>query len=229
MTIQREKIFGKINKDLLAMSKVVFKQIQLIKEQLDGVNILNKEEEITQNELILDSFEVKIRRNVINAIVLYGPRASALRKIMSCYDIAIDLERIGDLALNIHEHLARVDFKGETFKHLYTKLSQLLSISETMTKNAIYSFSCEDIQLTQEAIELDDVVDNLFEEVRKELVELSSEQTLSPEQLVEVLAINSLSYNIERIADNATNMVEAAVYLIEGRNIQHQHNKNEQK
>lgn len=219
--MQREKKFEKITKDLLAMSKVVFKQLQLIKDQLEGKNLSAQEDDFEQNELILDGLEVKIRKDVINVIILYGPRASDLRKIISCYDITSSLERIGDLALNAHGYLNKIDFEGEILKSLYDRLHKLLSIAETMTKNAIYAFSCEDIQLTKDTIELDDIADDIHREIGIELISLSSNSILSPQQSIDILSISSMSYNLERIADNATNMAEVAVYLIEGRNIQH--------
>lgn len=221
--MHRDKKFEKITKDLLAMSKVTFKQLQLIKLQLEGADLSSQEEDFTHNELILDSLEVKIKKNVINAIILYGPRASDLRKIMSCYDITASLERTGDLALNIHGYLNKIDCEGFIFKALYEKLHELLSVAETMTKNAIYAFSCEDIQLTKDTIELDDVADAIHREIGIELISLSSTSTLLPQQSIDILSLSSMSYNLERIADNATNMAEAAVYLVEGKNIQHTH------
>lgn len=222
--MHRDKKIEQITKDLLAMSNVVFKQLRLVKLQLEGVEITEENDEIEHNELILDSLEVKIRKNVINAIILYSPRASDLRKIISCYDISSSLERTGDLVLKIHRYLNKIEFEGEIFKILYSKLHELLSIAETMTKNSIYAFSCKDIQLTRATIELDDVADAIHKEIGIKLVSLTSGSILSSQQALEVFSISSISYNLERIADNATNMAEAAVYLVEGKNIQHSNN-----
>lgn len=224
MTAQREKIFGKITEDLLVMSKVVFKQIRLIKEQIEGKDISGQKDDFMQNELILDSLEVKVRKNIINAIVLYGPRATDLRKIMSCYDMTSSLERIGDLVLNVHEHLNQIDFEGEIFKALNKKLYKLMSISETMTKNAIYAFSCEDILLTRATIELNDVADDIHAKIDVELVSLSSASAMSKQQSIDILSISNMSYSLKRVADNASNIAESAVYLVEGKSIQHSKN-----
>ena len=224
MTAQREKIFGKITEDLLVMSKVVFKQIQLIKDQLDGENISSRTDDFMQNESILDSLEVKIRKNIINAIVLYGPRATDLRKIMSCYDMTLSLERIGDLVLNVHGFFNKVNFEGEIFRSLKGELRELLVTSETMTKNAIYAFSYEDLMLTKATIELDDKADEIHAMIGKKLVSISSAGVMSEQQSVDLLSISSVSYNLERVADNATNIAESAVYLVEGKNIKHSKN-----
>ncbi len=221
MPFKRDKMFSKIGDDLMLMSNLVFKQMQYIKAQLETQNIDYKNEEVDHNELILDGLEVKIRQNVTNAMVLYNPRAAVLRKLMSCYDICINLERMGDLLRNVHKHLIGVDFDGSTFQELKEKLMRIYSTMETMVRNAIYSYTHEDTQLTQSTIDLDDVVDSLYAEIYEQLIELSCNQTLSAEEVREMLSISHLSYNIERIADYATNIIEASIYLIEGKNIQH--------
>ncbi len=223
MPLKRDKKFSKIGADLLAMSKVVFKQLQHVKMQLNpDIPNTTSTEDAAQNELILDGFEVKLRRNVVNAMVLYTPRAHDMRKMMTCYDIAINLERMGDLMMNITRHIENININGELYRAMLPKINQLLETTDTMIKNAIYSYSCEDLQLTRSTIDLDDVVDNLFKELRNELLEKTADKSHSQAELRELLSINGLAYNIERIADNATNIVEASIYLIEGRNIQHE-------
>ena len=217
----RDRIFDKIGKDLIVMSKITFKQMQFVSDKLHAIDNPEIKEELVQNELILDGLEVKIRKKVIGAIVLYSPRASDLRKIMACYDTAISLERTGDLLLNINKHLNKVDFKGELYLQLRDSLFELIEVADTMLKNAIYSFTSEDLELTRQTIKNDDIVDDLYKEISAELISLSSGKTLESKQIEEIVSLSALSYNIERIADNATNIVEAAVYLIEGKNIQH--------
>ena len=224
MPLKRDQIFSKIGDDLTAMSKVVFKQMQYIKEQLEAQDIKSNKQEIDQNELILDGLEIKLRRNITNAMVLYCPRASDLRKLMSCYDICLNLERMGDLLRNIHKHLLDVNYKGVIYLELKENLVKIYSTMETMVRNAIYSYSYEDAQLTRSTIELDDVVDGLYREIRLSIIMLTQNKEWDGEQIKEILSISDLSYNIERIADYATNIIEASVYLIEGKNIQHQHN-----
>ncbi len=221
MTLHREKMFDKIGKDLLVMSKMVFKQMQLVSDRLGCKEVEGYIEDIANNELIIDGLETKIRKNVIGAIVLYTPRASDLRKIMACYDIAISLERTGDLLLNVNRSLDKVDLDGEIFQELKEELLTIMSIADKMVKNAIYSFTCEDITLTRETLKNDDVVDKMYLDITQEIVSLSTGKTLDKQKIEEAMSLSALTHNIERIADYATNIVEAAVYLIEGKNIQH--------
>ena len=223
MPFKRDKMFTKIGEDLTVMSAVVFKQMQYIREQLETESVDYKDDEINNNELILDGLEVKIRRNVTNAMVLYGPRAAALRRMMSCYDICMSLERMGDLLRNVHKHLVNVNFNSTTFREVKPLLLKAYSTMETMVANAINSYSNEDSEQTQATIDLDDVVDALYGEIREKLIAISSDHALATTEIREILSISDLSYNIERIADYSVNIIESSIYLIEGKNVQHTH------
>ena len=105
MTTLKEKVFNRITGDFMVLTREVFRQIDLIEKMLDK----NKDEQVYQdiraNEHIIDSLEVKIRSEVINAIVLYTPRATNLRIIISYYDMTAYLERVGDLIMNMAHSL----------------------------------------------------------------------------------------------------------------------------
>lgn len=227
MSTLKEKVFERITEDFTVLSKVVIKQINRLYQLAEN----NQQEElyadINNNERIIDSMEVKIRDEVINTIVLYSPRASNLRKIISYYDMTAYLERIGDLILNISGFLRKTDLHGELFTQYKSDLLNMLSLTEGMTQNAIFAFTCEDNQLAQETIERDDEVDNLHHSIGRGLQASCSGKILTEQQMTDALSINSMSYNIERIGDNATNIAEAAIYLMEGKNIKHGNNKEE--
>ncbi|MFI3294632.1 MAG: phosphate uptake regulator PhoU [Rikenellaceae bacterium] len=221
MTVKREKMFDKIGQDLLVMSKIVFKQLKYVSRKIENKEEANHTEQLTQNEYIIDGFETKIRRNVIAAVLLYTPRASDLRRIIACYDIAISLERIGDLLQNVYKSLCKIDSSSQLYLALKDQLVSLISASDDMVRNAIYSFANREIELTRATIKNDDIVDDLYMQISRDLIQLSVGQSLDEAQVQSILSMSSLSHNIERIADYATNIAESAVYLIEGENIQH--------
>lgn len=224
MTTLKEKVLSRITDDFQVLSKVVIKQINLTKLLLEN----NKNEdiytEINNNERIIDSLEVKMRDEVINTIVLYSPRATNLRMIISYYDMTAYLERIGDLIVNICGFLRKTDIQAPLFQHYKESLLNMLGLTEDMTQNAIFAFTCEDAELARTTIESDDQVDAYYHQIGQTLPLDCSGQTLNGQQVTDALAINSISYNIERIGDNATNIAEAAIYLMEGINIKHSGN-----
>ena len=217
----KEKVFSRITDDFQVLATIVIRQHNHIKAMLDINQDQELYTEIHNNERIIDSLEVKIRNEVINTIVLYSPRASNLRMIISYYDMTAYLERIGDLILNISHFLQKTDVHGSLFGEYKEKLVKMLELTENMTQNAIFAFTCEDVRLAKDTIEQDDQVDQVHHEIGQQLQNRYANQALSRQNMADVLAINSMSYNIERIGDNATNIAEAAIYLIEGKNIKH--------
>lgn len=226
MNTIREKFFGKIAADFQVMSKIVIRQINLTRELLENNQDSGLYEEITHHERILDGLEIKMRDEVIHVIVLYSPRATDLRKIISYYDMTNYLERIGDLLMNIAGYSQRMNLQGPIFSKFKDRLTKFLSVSENMTQNAIFAFTCEDNRLAKETIELDNIADALYQEIGKSLQSSCSGVSLDEQQLTDILCISGISYNMERIGDNATNIAEAAVYLMEGKNIRHSNGQN---
>lgn len=221
MTTLKEKLFSRITDDFQVLSKVVIRQHSYIKGMLEDNTNEEIYTEINNNERIIDSLEVKLRNEVINTIVLYSPRATNLRMIISYYDMTAYLERIGDLILNISHFLLKTDIHGTLFTTYKNILVKMLALTENMTQNAIFAFTCEDIQLAKATIEADDQVDALHHETGFNLQHNCCGLVLSQQEIADALYINSMSYNIERIGDNATNIAEAAIYLIEGKNVKH--------
>lgn len=221
MPTLKEKVFDRISDDFQVLSTIVLKQINLVKDLMEDNQ---KEEiylEINNNERIIDSLEVKIRAEVINTIVLYSPRAGNLRKIIAFYDMTAYLERIGDLLLNLSRFQKKIALKDSFFTDYKKEISKMLELTENMTQNAIFAFNCEDIQLAKGTIEADNEVDDLHYHIGSRLQNDCSGQSLTEQQVIDALSINSMSYNIERIGDNATNIAEAAIYLMEGTNVKH--------
>ena len=221
MTTLKEKVFNRITDDFQVMAREVFQQLELADRMMEN----NKDEQLyntlVTNERIIDSLEVKMRSEVINAIVLYTPRATNLRVIISYYDMTAYLERIGDQVLNIANFLKSADIHNTLFGQYKDELKEMLCTATRMAKNSIQAFTDGRTELAKEVIELDDQVDDLFHRISRELPEMQSGKVLSPQEMTDVLAINGMAYNIERIGDNATNISESAIYLIQGQNIRH--------
>lgn len=221
MTNLRKKLFANIDEDFMTISKVVLEQFINLKKQIANSIDENLFSEIKHNERIIDGLETKIRDEVINTIVLYSPRAGDLRKIMSYFDMTLYLERIGDLLLNIHKHILAINTDGVTYNEFKSRIIAMLEKTEHMTRNSIYAFDCEDNKMATKTIEDDDKVDSINKDIMTSLESFCIDKKISKGDISEILAISGMAKNLERIGDNATNLAEAAIYLIEGRNIKH--------
>ncbi len=224
MTTIREKYLEKIKEDFEVLSTIVIQQMDLVFTLTESNKDPELHSKIEQNEVIIDGLEVKIRDEVINTIVLYSPRASDCRKIMSYHDMTAYLERIGDLLLNIADFLREVDLEGGLYSIFRKIVYEQLETVKKMTQNAIFAFTCEDENLAKEIIRTDDVVDKNHKEIIHGIPLHFVDKTVKEQDLLDALSLSSMSYNIERIGDNATNIAEAAIYLMEGKNAKHIHN-----
>lgn len=224
MTTIREKYLEKIQEDFEVLSTIVLQQLELV----ISVTQDNKNDEvytkIEHNEVIIDGLEVKIRDEVINSIVLYSPRASDCRKIMSYHDMTAYLERIGDLLLNIADFLREVALEGTLYTSFHKIILLQMETVKNMTQNAIFAFTCEDESLAKEIIQTDDLVDTNHKAIVHGIPLHFTGKMIKDQDMLDALSLSSMSYNIERIGDNATNIAEAAIYLMEGKNAKHIHN-----
>ena len=224
----KEDFLEELHANFQILSEIVLEQLSLTQKLLE--NNINSEvlEEITRNEKLIDSLDLTIREKVINAIILFTPRAIDLRKIMTYHDITISMERVGDQILNVSKFLKKTDLSIDGFEEYRGHLGKMLAYANNMLKNAILSFMDLSYELAHDTVEMDDKVDKWDKKMEKRLAEGFKDKTLGHQALLNMMNINSMSYNIERIADLAVNMAEAAIYLVEGKDVRHQ-NKMEKK
>ncbi|MCD7973060.1 MAG: phosphate uptake regulator PhoU [Candidatus Azobacteroides sp.] len=212
-------------KDFEILSELILSQMEMTRQLF----IVNKGKEkdsslyeiIEKNEKLIDGMDLKIREEVINAIFLFTPKASDLRKIIAYHDMTNYLERIGDLILNVTHFTQKFNPELVPAEQCLDILHSMFTYAQGMIKNAIISFTCEDNKVAYETIAIDDKVDALFKEVIRMMGQSFEGKVLTSGELENLMYLNSISYNIERIADNATNIAESAVYLTEGKDIRH--------
>ncbi len=207
--------------DFELISKTVLTQLQLATKLLEDNSIAELYEEINENEIIIDRLEMKIREEVVFTIFTFNPLAADLRRIIAYQDITTNLERIGDILLNIANFLKESDLSGPQTHEFKKEFSKMMGIVQEMVRNALISFSTQDNTLAYQIIKEDKKVNQLFRKINSNLQEAFSSKNLTREDLENILDINAINQNLERIGDSATNIAEAAVYLTEGRDIRH--------
>jgi phosphate transport system protein len=229
--IIRDKFLDKVSDDFNAMTAVVLKQLERLGTLVatgDKSQSQSIRDEMNLNERIIDSLEVKMHREVTNVMVLYGPRTSDLRQVMSKYDMSRYLERVGDLILNIVRFLTAMDLDGDVAARYLPDMRSMLSLSSQMINHALAAFNDEDNPLALSTIESDDSVDAAYHDIGQRTLADYGGTAISVQQLTDIISINGISYNIERIADNATNIAEAAIYNAQGKTVMHTHLKKEE-
>jgi len=159
----------------------------------------------------LDASEIKIEEQCHTVLALQQPVAYDLRRVAAALKINSDLERIGDLALNLAE-------RTESLVHhptaiIPTKLDVMVSKALAMVRDADRAFSTGDVELAEAVCHRDDEVDQLNVELISEVSELIKS---SPGDADGYLHVFSAVRIVERIADHATNIADDVIYLVQG-------------
>jgi phosphate transport system protein len=207
--------------DFELLAKTTLTQLQITNKLLQDNAIEHLYEEAESNEIILDRLEIKVREEAVFTIFQFNPKAADLRKIITYQDVTTNLERVGDMLLNVIHFLRVTDFQRPGFEELKNKILKMMERVGDMLRNAIFSFSSENSDIAYHVIEEDDRVDELFHQISLYLQEEFEDRKLSKSEIRNMIHTNAISHNLERIGDSATNIAEAAIYLIEGKDVRH--------
>jgi len=164
----------------------------------------------------VDQLEVEIEEECIRLLALRQPLAGDLRFISRALKITTDLERIGDLAVNICERA--LELAEEPPLKPYIDIPRMAEMAQSMVRRALEAFVQKDAELALQVCRDDQMVDNLEEQVFRELLTFMIED---PRTVTRAMRISFVSKYLERIADHATNVAENVVYIVEAKDIRH--------
>jgi phosphate transport system protein len=139
---------------------------------------------------------------------------------MSSLTINNNLERIGDIAVNISENILLIKKKPAFFSE--TRLTDMFRIAKQMLKNTIDAFITENADLAKEVILSDETIDTMNAENHKILKAIMKQ---SPDNIESALALFIISRQIERLADHSTNIAEDVFFIVESKMIKHKYEK----
>lgn len=169
----------------------------------------------------MDRLEIKVREEVVFTIFQFNPKAYDLRQIITYQDVTHNLERIGDILLNVIHFSKKTNLNIDRFEKEKQMIHKMLQYTSEMLRNAVFSFSNGDSLTAYKVITEDDKVDELFKKVNTSLLSTFSDNKLSKQDIQNIMNINSISYNLERIGDSATNIAESTIFMVEGKDIRH--------
>lgn len=212
-----------IQKSFKDFASIILKQLELLEKQMNCKEPEICEatlKEIKQNEQLIDQFEIEISDKFINAIVLYHPVASELRKLIAIYRMSINLERIGDLVVNITNSIRKIQ-SPDIYKELSDVIFNMLMQSIQMVEKSLLSFINSDREGAIWTIQNDSVVDKMNHKLLSKAIDKSEIPDETKQMLSSFTSLRSIISNIERIADHATNIAEASIYSLDGKDIRH--------
>jgi phosphate transport system protein len=166
----------------------------------------------------INDLQIDIDDRCLKLLATQTPLAIDLRLITSAMKINADLERVGDQAVNIAESVL-VLLPHPPVKPLID-IPRMAEIAEKMVKDALDAFVKRDALLARDVLRRDDEVDELKDQVFRELL---TYMMADPGTIQRALALILISRNLERIADHATNIAEDVIFIAEAKDVRHHH------
>ena len=164
----------------------------------------------------INRLEMEIDEKCLEVLARRQPAARDLRFITLALKIVTDLERIGDQCVNIAKRSKELN--QEPVLKPYIDLPRMAQAASDMVKEALDAFVRGDDQLAIKVCEDDQVVDDLNEQIQRELLTF---MMADPKTITRAIKINHVSKCLERIADHATNVAEMVIFMVKGKDIRH--------
>lgn len=172
--------------------------------------------EVIERDHQINALDVEIDEESIRLLALHQPAARDLRLVTTAMKIATELERISDLSENVSERV--IELNEEPQLKPYIDIPMMGKMARTMVKHSIDAFVKDDAQLARKVLADDDYVDDLMEQLFRELLSFMLEDTRT---ISRAIRLSFIAKYLERMADHATNIAELVVYLVEGKIIRH--------
>lgn len=215
MTAHLQKEIETLKRKFLSLSTLVEENVQCAVRAVEtrDAKLAGK---VIEKDMTVDHNEIELEEDVLKILALHQPVAVDLRFLVALLKINTDLERIGDLAVNIAERAcflaqqppitAPFDFSGMARK------------AQLMLTQSLDAFVNLDSKSAREVLTKDDEVD----EINRQMYDLVKAEILKhPESINCLIHMLSVSRHLERVADHATNIAEDVVYMIEGAIVRH--------
>jgi phosphate transport system protein len=173
-------------------------------------------DKVIDDDPIVNALEVEIDEFCLKLLALRQPAARDLRFITTAIKINYDLERIGDMAVNICERVQELN--QEPILKPYIDLPMMAETVQTMLKESLEAFVNEDVATARKVMKDDQMVDQLLDQIFRELLTYMMQDMKTISRATRVLFIAKY---LERMADHAVNIAELVVFLVEGKIIRH--------
>src|SRR5262245_101498 len=183
--------------------------------------LVDRDHDLIERVLVEDEpinrLHIEIDNRCFTLLALYQPMAADLRTIVAAVKINTDLERVGDLAVNIAEAARRYTTHPPVKKLL--DIPQMAILAQSMLRDALDAFVRLEVTLAQQVLSQDDRLDALKTQIFRELLTYMLQDPSTIEPSLDLILI---SRHLERIGDHATNIAEDVIFIVSARDVRHQ-------
>lgn len=173
-------------------------------------------EQVAQGDRQVNVLEMEVDELCVRILALRQPAASDLRFIAASLKICTDLERVGDLAVNIAERAEAIAHESPLAAG--ADLQRMAQGAQDMLRDALDAFVRGDADQAEEVLERDQAIDDQYVET---FHSLADQMRAEPESVERALSLVFIAKHLERVADHATNIAEMVVYLVRGQDVRH--------
>lgn len=222
MTSSREHTNREYEQELRKLREQVLRMGAKVEEIISGsIKALLERDTVLATRMIafdrkINQMEIDIDELCMVILARRQPVASDLRFITMALKLVTDLERIGDLGVNISERV--VELNDEPQLKPYVDLPRMADEVQSMLREALDAFVAGDPDRAQAVIERDKMVDAYYTQVFRELLTYMMEDT---HNIYRATRLQSIAKYLERIGDHATNLAEMVVFMVKGKDIRH--------
>lgn len=209
----RENLMEMLQEMGQAVEKMILMSTRALEEKNDSIA-----NEVVASDEIVDKFEIEIEQECLRIIAVRQPVREELRFFFSVLKIITDLERLGDEACNIAQHVLKAD--KEPLLEPLVDIPRMTSICIEMLKNALRSFEDNDPELAKKVFLKDDEIDALFKQVMDDLFITMESETDSDNAISKnTILLQIVARHLERMGDHAANISERSFYMTTGKRI----------
>ena len=191
---------------------------QRVRRAVQG--LAEREHELIESVLIgdepINALQLEIDDRCLKLLALHQPMATDLRAVMAAVKINTDLERVGDLAVNIAEAAKRYAMHPPVKKLI--DIPKMADIAQAMLRDALDSYVKRDTALARQVLHQDDSLDALKTQIFRELLSFMLKDPSTIEAALDLILV---SRHLERIGDHATNIAEDVIFMVSARDVRH--------
>ena len=173
-------------------------------------------QQVFEREKMINQSERTIDEMAVDLLAMQQPMATDLRFVLAVLKINADLERVGDLAVNIAQR--SLDLTQEVEIEVPVDIARMTMAVSTMVRRALESFLSAKADVAQAVLEMDNIVDRMKDEA---FVNLVAQMTRNPDRVRAYLDVLLITRYLERIADHATNIAEDVIFWVSGADVRH--------
>jgi phosphate transport system protein len=173
-------------------------------------------QQVFEREKMINESERTIDEMAVDLLAMQQPMATDLRFVLAVLKINADLERVGDLAVNIAQR--SLDLALEPEVEIPVDIARMTTAVSTMVRRALESFLSAKSDVAQAVLEMDNIVDRMKDEA---FINLVAQMKAHPDKVRAYLDVLLITRSLERIADHATNIAEDVIFWVSGADVRH--------